>query len=276
MGKSRKKQPGESLSDKELRRYVIFLMIFCVILVLIAVIIFSDKKKTHEVETINTISISSVSESQTHIPIIEPDTKEYIQDFGSSILKQDAVPEINQLMEQYFLSTSDCDMETFMHLFTSEDTAQTEKFKARFEKEREYIESYQNISCYTAPGMEDDTYVVYVYYDTKFVGVDTLGPALVQVYAVKCTDGQYRIYDQEISTELEEFLMQVSKNEDVRLLVSQVDRKMTEAMEADAELKERISYLAEGPEYMQEGTPVQTQAQSAESAESAESVESAE
>ncbi|MEG2732334.1 MAG: hypothetical protein RR930_02935 [Clostridium sp.] len=267
MGKSRKKQPGESLSDKELRRYVIFLMIFCVILVLIAVIIFSDKKKTHEVETINTISISSVSESQTHIPIIEPDTKEYIQDFGSSILKQDAVPEINQLMEQYFLSTSDCDMETFMHLFTSEDTAQTEKFKARFEKEREYIESYQNISCYTAPGMEDDTYVVYVYYDTKFVGVDTLGPALVQVYAVKCADDQYRIYDQEISTELEEFLMQVSKNEDVRLLVSQVDRKMAEAMEADAELKARISYLAEGPEYMQEETPVQTQAQSAESVE---------
>ena len=50
------------------------------------------------------------------IPVIEPDTKEYFHDFGGSILSQDTVPGINWLMEQYFLSISECDMDTF---FTS-------------------------------------------------------------------------------------------------------------------------------------------------------------
>lgn len=249
MGKSRKKQPGDALSDNELRRYAIFLIILCIAILLTAVVLISGRGRTSDVPTLET-TLEDESMDDTHIPVIEPDTKEYFHDFGGSILSQDTVPEITQLMEQYFLSISECDMDTFMHLFTSQDTSQTEVFRARFEKEKQYIEGYRNISCYTAEGLEEDSYLAYVYYDTKFIGVETMGPALVQVYAVKCDDGQYRIYDQEISPELEEFLNQASMNEDVRLLISMVDRQMAEAMEADEELKSRIAYLKEGPEYM--------------------------
>ena len=269
MGKSRKKQPGDSLSDNELRRYAIFLIILCVAVILTAVVIISGKWRTPAVQTIDTTAEEADGQTTAHIPVIEPDTKEYFHDYGGSILTQDGMPEINQLMEQYFLSISECDMDTFMHLFTSQDTSQTEVFKARFEKEKEYIESYQNISCYTAAGMDETAYAVYVYYDTKFVGVDTLGPALVRVYAVKCDDGQYRIYDQDISPEMENYLEQLSMNEDVRLLVTMVDRQMADAMEADPKLKERIAYLKEGPEYMKDET-AQTEAVSAEAPAAAE------
>lgn len=254
MGKSRKWQPGEALSDSELRRYVILLIIFCVVLILIAVMVLSGKKRNTEIETIDTISVEQNIEQQTDIPVIEPDTKEYIQDFGVSILLQDVVPEITELMKQYFNAVSECDMELFMDLFTSRDTGQTEEFKKRFEKEKEYIEGYQNISCYTTKGLDENSYVAYVYYETKFIGVETPGPALVQVYAVKCEDGQYRIYDEPVSPELQEYLDQVSMNEDVHLLVSQVDRQLAEAMEADAELESRVNYLIEGPDYMREET----------------------
>lgn len=254
MGKSRKRQSGEALSDSELRRYIIFLIVFCVVLILIAVMVLSGRKRNSDIETIETISVEPNIAQQTGIPVIEPDTKEYIQDFGVSILLQDVVPEITELMNQYFNAVSACDMETFMHLFTSRDTSQTEEFRKRFEKEKEYIEGYQNISCYTTKGLDENSYAAYVYYETKFIGVETPGPALVLVYAVKCEDGQYRIYDETVSPELEEYLAQVSMNEDVHLLVAQVDRQLTEAMEADAELKSRIGYLEEGPDYMREET----------------------
>lgn len=250
MGRSRKKQPGESLSDNELRRYVILLIIFCVVLILIAVVLISGKNRNAAPETADTAASEVQTEENSNIPVIEPDTKEYFQDFGGSILELDTVPEITQLMEQYFLSITECDMDTFMHLFTSEDTSQTETFRQHFEKQKQYVEGYQNISCYTTKGLDENSYVAYVYYDKKFVGVDTLGPALVQIYAVKCEDGVYRIYDQEISPELETYLEQVSQNEDVRLLIKQVDRQLADAMEADEALKARIMFLKEGPDYM--------------------------
>lgn len=253
MSRSRKKKPGESMTDEELRKYVIMLIIFSTILVLTAVAVISSKMRAPQEEPV-VETLREQSRDTLPIPVIEPDTKEYFHDFESSILEQDTVPEITQLMEQYFLSISECDMETFMHLFTSEDTGQTELFQTRFETQKSYIESYTNISCYTTAGLTSDAYAAYVYYDTKYIGVETPAPALVQIYAMKCDDGQYRIYDGEISGELELYLEQLSMNEDVRLLISQVDRQMAEAVAADPALEKRIVYLKEGPEYMKDDT----------------------
>ncbi|WP_243125554.1 hypothetical protein [Clostridium transplantifaecale] len=202
-------------------------------------------------------SVDTLPEN-AEIPVIEPDTKEYFHDFGGSILSQDTVPEINQLMEQYFLATTDCDMGTFLHLFTSQDTSEEERFRQDFEKQKQYIEGYGNISCYTTPGLDENSYAAYVYYEIKYVGVETPAPSLVQIYAVKGEDGIYRIFDQEMSPELEDFLEQLSVNEDVRLLISQVDQQAEEAMAADPALNERIQYMKQGPDYMrEEETPAQ-------------------
>ena len=43
-----------------------------------------------------------------------------------------------------------------MNLFTSQDTSQEEQFRQSFEKQREYIDGYENISCYTAKGLTED------------------------------------------------------------------------------------------------------------------------
>lgn len=254
---SRGKQPA---SDNELRRYIMLLSVPLIALILVVVLLISGNfRGTGETvtEAPSRHSVDTLPEN-AEIPVIEPDTKEYFHDFGGSILSQDTVPEINQLMEQYFLSTADCDMETFLHLFTSQDTSEEERYRQDFEKQKQYIEGYRNISCYTTPGLDEDSYAAYVYYEIKYVGVETPAPSLVQVYAVKGEDGIYRIFDQEMSPELEDFLEQLSVNEDVRLLISQVDQQAEEAMAADPALNERIQYMKQGPDYMRdEETPAQ-------------------
>lgn len=244
----------QSAADNELRRYILLLSVPLIALILVVVLLISGNfRGSGEAVTAapSRHSVDTLPEN-AEIPVIEPDTKEYFHDFGGSILSQDTVPEINQLMEQYFLATTDCDMGTFLHLFTSQDTSEEERFRQDFEKQKQYIEGYRNISCYTTPGLDENSYAAYVYYEIKYVGVETPAPSLVQIYAVKGDDGIYRIYDQEMSPELEDFLEQLSVNEDVRLLISQVDQQAEEAMAADPALNERIQYMKQGPDYMRE------------------------
>lgn len=258
MGRSRKKISGKT--DGTLRGIVFLLAAVFVLIGLILVSVISGavrnsrqeepqlaleyKPETDDEETVE--SVASAAEL-----VIEPDNQEYIYDFGTSILKQDEVPEINQLMEQYFISISDCDMATFLHLFTSQDTSEEEYFRQEFEQQSQYIEGYQNISCYTVPGLQENELAAYVYYEIRYIGVETAAPGLVRIYAVRGEDGAYRIYDEEPSGELEAYLEQLALNEDVRLLSMQVDQKMEEAMESDSALRERVTFMKLGASYMQ-------------------------
>lgn len=287
MGRSRKKTSGGqgSLSEGEMRKAVVLLAVSSILIVLVIIVIVSGEvrrsvnpgpqlaaQQTAEMgtpgnadgsfsdaagdgmETDEADGADADRETSAEELVIEPDNKEYFHDFGGSILTQDAVPEMNQLMEQYFMSISDCDMATFLHLFTSQDTSEEEFYRQEFEQQKQYIEGYQNISCYTTPGMNDGEMAAYVYYEIRYTGVETPAPSLVRIYAVQGEDGQYRIYDEEISPELEHYLTQLAANEDVRLLGRQVDQKMKEAMEADQALRERVEFMKNGASYMQEET----------------------
>lgn len=280
MGKSRKKASGETktLSDKELRRYVLLLAVPCVLLLLVVIVLISgavrDRRAMGDAASPGELGTEiaeggafdeiesreqETDEKAGEALVIEPDTKEYVYDFGGSILSRDAVPEIQQLMKQYFASISACDMETFLHLFTSQDTSEEEIYRQEFEQQAQYINGYQNISCYTTPGLQEGEYAAYVYYEIRYTGVETPAPGLVRVYAVCGEDGQYRIYDETLSPELENFLEQLSVNEDVCLLSTQVDQKMREAMETDEALRERVEYMKQGASYMQEETSAETE-----------------
>ena len=149
--------------------------------------------------------------------VIEPDTKEYIQDFGGCILTENGEPGITELMNTYFQAVSDCDMDTFVKLFTSQDTSEEEHYRQEFEEQKQYISGYQNVKCYTTPGLRDG----------------------------EMDDGK-------MSEELTQYFEELSVNEDVRLLSKQTDEAMDAAMEQDEALKERVEFMKQGASYMQE------------------------
>ena len=257
MARSRKKGADrQKLTGREVRRYVLLLLVPCVIFFVAIAVLVADALPEDFFQGTGSgtggTPVLTETEEETGAPEPEPDTKEYILDFGGSILSQDTVPEINQLMEQYFLSILECDMPTFLHLFTSQDTSGEERFKRQFEQQSAYIDGYQNISCYTAPGLSEGDYMVYVSYEIHYTGVETAAPSLVYVYAERCGDGQYRIYDGEMTEELAAFQERMFANEDVRLLIHQIDRRLEEAAAADPALRERMDFMKKGPDYMQD------------------------
>ena len=248
-----KKKPGRSRkngTDWELRRYVMLLAAVIVLILIGAVAMFSGKitdilgkKDGLPAEMVDTGGSGMV---------IEPDTKEYIQDFGGCILTENGEPGITELMNTYFQAVSDCDMDTFVKLFTSQDTSEEEHYRQEFEEQKQYISGYQNVKCYTTPGLRDGEMAAYVYYEILYTGVETPAPSLVRIYAVRAEDGSWQIDDGKMSEELTQYFEELSVNEDVRLLSKQTDEAMDAAMEQDEALKERVEFMKQGASYMQE------------------------
>ena len=254
MGEQEKK-PGRSRksgTDWELRRYVMLLAV-AVLLILIGAVAMFSGKITDILGKKDALSAGMVDTDDSGM-VIEPDTKEYIQDFGGSILTENGEPGITELMNSYFQAISDCDMDTFMKLFTSQDTSEKERYQKEFEEQKQYISGYQNIKCYTTPGLRDGEMAAYVYYEILYTGVETPAPSLVRIYAVQTDDGSWKIDDGEMSEELTQYFEELSVNEDVRLLSKQTDEAMDAAMEQDEALRERGEFMKQGASYMQDET----------------------
>ncbi len=124
------------------------------------------------------------------------------------------------------------------------------------------VENYQNITCYTKPGLLPDTYIVWVYYETKYVNVETAAPCMFKAYI--CTDemGVY-IYNGAIEGEISNYLDEASRDDDVAALVSSVNQQLTEACNQDENLK-HIYDILWGVADPTEPAPQETETQPAE------------
>lgn len=243
----RKSSSSARMSDDELRRYAKLLIIPIVLIVLIIVVFVSNSITELKGQKTEPASVDSASKDVDNPGTsIAPDNKEYTHDFGESPLKKDEIPEVTQLMEAYFEAEASCDVDKFNSLFTSGDTSQSEALKAAFEKQKEYIEGYQNISCYTVSGPYDNYYIAYTYYETKYLLAETPGPGLIHPYVVRGDDGTWKIYDGEMTDELNRYLEEVEALEDVRLLAAEVDNDLDQAMEEDDELRKIIDFVRGG------------------------------
>ena len=171
------------------------------------------------------ISIEDDSQSSADDDSVEPDNKEYHQDFSAYELQKDAYPQVNELISTYFQAKVDQDVQTLYKVFGKEEDDRMDERKQQLKDEAVYIEDYQDIICYTKAGMTDDSYVVYVTYDVKFRRVDTLAPGLMWCYVVKNDNGDYIIRENVVGDEAD-YVAGQNQTEDVRLLSTQVNETL--------------------------------------------------
>lgn len=133
-------------------------------------------------------------------------------------LLENAYPEVNELITEYYAALQSKDLETVKALFDySED-----KELLRMQENSSHIESYNNIVCYTKSGLEPDSYVVYACYDVKFVGFDTLVPGLTPFYVSKNAEGSFYIHDWEHDPEAAAYSNEVTAQADVTALYNRI------------------------------------------------------
>ena len=160
-------------------------------------------------------------------------------------LEKDAYPEVNELIQNYYNYMAAGDMEG---LASVEDTTSEEE-QNRILRSKDLVEGYQNISCYTKKGLEEGSYLVFVYYELKFAQIDTAAPGLSALYVYTNDEGNLVIFNGEAGEELNAYVEAMAQEEDVLALREEVRVKYEEAKAADANLAEqeaRYLRIAEG------------------------------
>ncbi len=155
----------------------------------------------------------------------------------------DAIPEINTLIADYYKAYQDGDVDALETL--AQPISDTEKSYIKLFSD--YVESYDNLSCYTKSGLGDGEYVVSVYLEMKFKGVDTKAPGLDFFYVRTDETGkpyidnaysQFNQSNMENSTQadVQALINEFEQADDVVALQQEVQQKYDQAIESDQQL----------------------------------------
>ena len=174
-------------------------------------------------------------------------TIQYSED-GVELYEVDAYPAVMELVEQYYSCYSAGDFKTLQTLATpfSEDEL------AYMEMLSQYVEGYQNLVFYTKSGLDLNSYIVDVYLEMKFKGVETLAPGVASFYVrtneagTFYIDNSYSEYnmkynDNPLDVNIHNLLKEHEQNEDVIALLSDTTAKYNAAIATDANLKTMLN-----------------------------------
>lgn len=148
-------------------------------------------------------------------------------------LEENAYPEINALFANYYEALANGEVETVEQL----RSYLSESDKLTIEKRSEYIDYYADLTCYTKPGPMEDSYIVYTYYEAKLYDYETKAPSVNAFLVCRNDAGNYWIKVGEIDQNMDDYITDISLQEDVAELYNRADVKYAEAMDADPELE---------------------------------------
>ena len=159
---------------------------------------------------------------------------ELSEDGRDYALEVDAHPEVNEVMEAYHKALADYDEEVIQKylLYVNQNELDSIAVKS------EYIESYDNITCYTQKAQAEGAYYVYVSYNLKMKGYATKLPGMIGFYFCYDDAGNPKICRQSDISEdvITDFYLAFSK-QDVQDLFNKTALAYNETLDSDEDLK---------------------------------------
>ncbi|MCR4686092.1 MAG: SH3 domain-containing protein [Lachnospiraceae bacterium] len=150
-------------------------------------------------------------------------------------LKTNAYDFINSAMTDYYTALANNDQDKIKEYV--EYISDNELFNIAVKSN--YIESYENITCYTQDGFAPNSYYVYVSYDIKMVNYETTLPGLVGLYYAPNGAGKYYIYRRDdMDQELVSDFYDAYSVQEVKDLFTQVSDEYNVAIASDPALAE--------------------------------------
>lgn len=216
----------ENLDHKKVYIALAALVVVVVLVIALAVNAVSgtkDASKAQKQEKVTTEADESTETSE--------DAADEVQEEDDS-LKVDAYEEINDLITRYFTGLASGDME----LVAGTVDVLTEEEKLTIDKKKDYIESYDQITCYTKKGLEEDSYVVFAAYEMKIYNIDTPAPGIMALYVCTADDGSMYIFNGDASDELTDYVLQLAADEEVAAVISDVDARYQQLVAENEDL----------------------------------------
>lgn len=139
---------------------------------------------------------------------------------------------IRQLVNTYYQALETGDSATIATVKANV----TEEEKIRQEIKAQDIEYIDSEVVFIRPGMTEGTHVVFVFTDTKFVGIETKAPGFSATYVSTREDGSLYL-DSSVDETIKEYVVQIAAEEEIANYYDQVLTNYTNALVADPDLK---------------------------------------
>lgn len=169
------------------------------------------------------------------------------QALSSQEYETDQYSEINTLIENYYAA------------YASGNTGEmikyanpiSDKEKSYINMYSQYIEKYDNITCYTKTGADDHSFIVSVAFDLKYKNVDTTAPGLDFFYVTTNESGDYYIdnvyspfnlqyQENPMDDTIRQLITDYQNGEDVIALQANVQTRYEDAVNSDENLKNMV------------------------------------
>lgn len=172
-------------------------------------------------------------EKQTEIET-EENTEKQTEGVKDEHLVKDQ-PDILSFVTQYYTALANGDYDSIASYSKTFDDAT----KSELENNNSAIEACNNIIVYSRSGLTDGSYIVYVYFDAKITGIDTLVPTLRQLYLETAADGGYKIVDISLdeNQDIENYTTQLLADDEVQALMKDVKMRYEDAVASDEQLQ---------------------------------------
>lgn len=229
---------------KNYGKYILAGILLVIFIVLFAIGVLNGKESK-----LNTSELESESEVVGSVVAV-PSTEESDAEETSSAddFVSGSYDFIDKLVNTYYTALANNDVDSLSKIVNSMDSIPLEQL----ERESQYIESYNNIECYVKEGLLDNTYIVLVYYEIKFLNVETLAPGSTCLYVEVDESNNPYIYTQALSDDVKAYRDLMLNDDFVKTLYSTTERKLEEAMSKDSVLAELINAINTAPQDTQQ------------------------
>lgn len=221
---------GEWIMDHN--KIVMPVVLIVCVLITVLVAVNANHRKIKEKEADQAAIPVSVEEEVPATQESEPPVYE---------LEKNTHPEINNVIRTYYDAQAEGDIETISSLNAGLDDIDT----IRVQELSKYIDSYPVLDVYTKPGIEENTYVAYVYSETLFSDVERAMPGMQTYYIGQDETGEFFINDGTYDVDVWDYIKAVTLQDDVVDLNNKVAVEYNEMLAEDEELNEYIAYLKE-------------------------------
>lgn len=222
-GSSRRKQGGgiSPVLLAILAAALIAAAIFCVVSF--------NRKKQAAIESAEAESASiaaSIAQAEAEAAAKKIDLREF------SVTE---IPELDQLVRDYFEARLAGDTSRILELFGRNDTTEDPELAQKLKAQAAWIQTFRNITVWDVPGVHDNDRFCLVQYEVDFRRTDTLAPGVMYFYAERDAEGGYHFVENLMKDRVD-FMEQELEGEQASDLIADTDARLKEALDSDSEL----------------------------------------
>lgn|GEM_PF-567444 len=191
------------LDEYTLMRFLRFLILPGVVLVLVLVILLFDAPRRKAKKESEAAAASAAEVAAQVTEAVETEPVWVTTDYSTAVPEPNTVPEIDQLVQDYLDAKKTGDAEKLYQVFGRTDREGFEELAQKMHEESKIFEDFTGTQNMVIPGVDRDSYIVYIRTDGWFRKVTSPAPLLMRAYVMRKAEGNYIMKEDSALTDAE-------------------------------------------------------------------------